>query len=921
VSLKLRRCLPVVAVAVAIAAADLLGALQPLDNWLTAERMRTASRPPTGDIVVIDIDTKSLTAIGTWPWPRTVHADLIDRLRALKAGEIALDIDFSAASTPAGDTALEEALERAGGSVILAAFKQKETAKGGKDALAYNRPIQRFADHAWIASFSVEPDNDGVVRRMVFGDTVDNVFVPSLPTMFSGQAGIAGNQFLVDFGVKARDIDRIPAIDVLDGTVQPGRVAGKKVIVGAAAVELRDYFQVPVYGTVSGALLEAVAADGLSQGRSMAQTGVTLMLLGLALITGLVAAGFGRVRWMLLVAALAVAAVAIEAAAAAVQTTWPIVVATGPWQAALVAFAVLVLIREIDVRRISLLMSWRRVRNTQTMLDRIVADNFAGVLVVDEDFRIHAASRAASAILGVSGDLVGSRSTEILPPVMAAAVAAAIARLRSDIWQETGLRETECRCGDGETRIIEYVVTPSRMEGRITEDGRRLADSLVACLTFSDVTERRRAEARLAYLARFDTLTGLANRNQFVERVEAAPPGECAVMLVGLDRFDRVNRTLGHAVGDGLLCAVAERVSELVTASDVLARVDGDKFAVLLCGSGATERANALADKLIARVGEPYAIDKNRMIASLSFGVVASGESRDADSLIKAAEIALDRAKARGGSDCVVFEAEMIAGQSARQMFELEMWEAFEQNEFEVLYQPQIDLHSGHIVGVEALLRWDHPERGSISPAEFIPVAETTGLIEPLGEWVLERATADVASWPAEIKLAVNVSAIQFVRGNLVTAVKRALAKSGLPARQLDLEITESLIMEEYAQAEAAMSEIRELGVGFALDDFGTGYSSLSYLQKFPIDKVKLDRSFIAGLPFDQESVAIVRAVSALAQSLGLRLNAEGIEQPEQVTFLRLLGCNEGQGYLYGVPMPASEMVEKLEARSQRRSA
>ncbi len=915
----IRRLLPVVFVAALAVPIQIAGGGRWLDDHLTTLRMQAVPRAPTGQMVIVDIDAKSLAAIGRWPWPRGIDAAIVDRLRELKAGEIAFDVDFSAASREEEDAAFEAALARAGDSVILAAFSQKATTTGA--GTVFNRPLERFARHAWLASVTVEPDADGTVRRMAYSDIIDDQPLPSMAAMFGGHTGAIGRDFLVDFSINADRIDRVSAIDLIIGNVAASRIAGKKVIVGASAVELRDFFFVPVYGTVSGATLQVLAAESIAQGRTLAQTGPLVTYVMLALILAAAAIIVGGARWTVIVGALAVSAVLLEAGATVVQARFALAPMTGVGQIALALLAVATMAREIDFRRILLLISRNQTSNTRTILDRVIADNFAGVLVVDEAGTIVAASRTAEQLLGAHDGLVGVKAVDRLPGEMTAALRDAIEDLKAGRWQEDGVHDLEHPLSGSERRIVDYVVTPSRMSGGFGIDGRKQNDSFIACLTFSDVTERRLAEARLAYLARFDTLTGLANRNQFVERVQHAPAGECAVILVGLDRFHRVNETLGYAVGDMLLSAVAKRIVTLLKAGDLLARLDGDKFAVLAVGADCERRARALATDLIARVGEAYDLGRHRLIAALSFGIVVAGDNRDAGELLKAADTALYRAKARGGNDWVVFDAQMAAGEGARQGLEVELWEAFERNQFEVRYQPQVDLRTSKIIAVEALLYWRHPARGLVSPSEFVPVAETIGLIGSLGEWVLERAAADVARWPVAVKLAVNVSAVQFMRGDLVGAVTRALRNSGLPARQLELEITESLFVEEHSRVEAAMAEIRELGVGFALDDFGTGYSSLAYLRKFPIDKVKLDRSFITGLPLDQEAVAIVRAVAALSQSLGIRLNAEGIEKQEQIAFLRLLGCDEGQGYLFGAPVPARQIIAKLSADSVRRPA
>jgi EAL domain-containing protein (putative c-di-GMP-specific phosphodiesterase class I) len=284
--------------------------------------------------------------------------------------------------------------------------------------------------------------------------------------------------------------------------------------------------------------------------------------------------------------------------------------------------------------------------------------------------------------------------------------------------------------------------------------------------------------------------------------------------------------------------------------------------------------------------------------------------------LMKDADTALYRAKAEGGNCYRLFEPSMDAALRGRQALELDCWDALEHDQFALVYQPQVDLTTGRITGVETLLRWNHPTRGPISPVEFIPVVEDTGMIEILGAWVLREACIEVAHWPGELKVAVNVSPIQFQRGDLVKTVEEALRVSNLPPERLDLEITESLFVTQNAAVTTAVNALRAMGVSFSLDDFGTGYSSLSYLRHFPVNKIKIDKSFVQGIPQDRQALAVIRAVSTLAQNLGIRMNAEGIEEEAQVHLLRMLGCNEGQGYFFSKPKPAADILKMVESES-----
>jgi diguanylate cyclase (GGDEF)-like protein len=413
---------------------------------------------------------------------------------------------------------------------------------------------------------------------------------------------------------------------------------------------------------------------------------------------------------------------------------------------------------------------------------------------------------------------------------------------------------------------------------------------------------------KIAHMARHDGLTDLPNRMWLRERLghalAAVHRGEqLAVLYLDLDHFKSVNDTLGHPIGDELLKAISGRLRHCVRETDVIARIGGDEFAIVRTSLRDSQEASALARRLGEVIRAPYDIEGHAVIVDTSVGIaIAPNDGVDPNELLKNADMALYGAKTDGRGTYRFFEPEMDARMKARRTLELALRGALERGEFELNYQPLLHLGRNRVSCCEALLRWRHPERGMISPAEFIPVAEETGLIGPLGEWVLRKACTDAAHWPDEVKVAVNLSPIQLMNRNLLPVVMNALAASGLPSRRLELEITEAVLLQNTDRTLTTLHQLRELGVGIAMDDFGTGYSSLSYLLRFPFDKIKIDRGFIAGLPDDHESVAIVRAVAGLASNLQIATAAEGVETQAQLETVRALGCTEMQGFLFSRP-------------------
>ncbi|HWA21337.1 MAG TPA: EAL domain-containing protein [Caulobacterales bacterium] len=435
-----------------------------------------------------------------------------------------------------------------------------------------------------------------------------------------------------------------------------------------------------------------------------------------------------------------------------------------------------------------------------------------------------------------------------------------------------------------------------------------------------DVTERRKAEARLAHMARHDALTNLPNRVYFREAVEEqlshlGPVGDgFALCLFDLDHFKAVNDTLGHSVGDLLLQAVATRVRKHLKTGDILARLGGDEFALIHAG-GDPMAIGELVDCIITDVSQPYDIDGHQVQIGVSVGVsIAPQDGDNPDRLLKNADLALYAAKAQGRGQFLFFDSAMDDALQSRRRLELDLRAALENGELCVFYQPLMNLSTKQPSGFEALVRWRHPQNGLISPAHFVPLAEDTGLIGPIGEMVLRQACKDAASWPIPAKVAVNLSPIQFRSCDVLATVMEALSETGLPPAHLELEITEALLLERDDKVLATLNGLRALGVGISMDDFGTGYSSLSYLRSFPFTKIKIDQSFVRDLRASADSKAIIRAILSLGENLGMSVLAEGIETEEDLAFLISEGCIEGQGYLFSPPRPMAELFPNVEA-------
>jgi len=541
--------------------------------------------------------------------------------------------------------------------------------------------------------------------------------------------------------------------------------------------------------------------------------------------------------------------------------------------------------------------------------DAALTNMSQGLGMFDAEGKLVISNMRFSEILGIPPDEIAPGMT--VPDIMQRAAnfgkagevdpEHTIALLREFVEGRKG-GSLDLRFGDGRTVTVSHRPMP---------DGGFVA-------TFEDITERLRAEERINHMARFDALTDLPNRATFYERLQEVlahlrRAESVSVLSLDLDHFKNVNDTLGHPIGDRLLQAAAERMRGCVRAEDIVARLGGDEFAVVQIPSADSPNISVLASRLIETVGAPYDLGGHQVVVGVSAGIaIAPNDGGQPDALMKNADLALYRAKADGGGTYRFFEKEMDARMQARRALELDLRRAVVAGEFEVYYQPIVDVKTGRITSCEALIRWHHPERGMIPPLEFVPVAEETGLIVPIGEWVLRQACSEAARWPRQVTIAVNLSPAQFRSRNLVQTVVDALQVSGLAPERLELEITELVLLEESDGAFAVLHQLRKLGIKIAMDDFGTGYSSLGYLRSFPFDKIKIDKSFIHDLPSKEDSVAIVRAVVGLSSSLGITTTAEGVETKDQLARLASEGCNEVQGFLFSPPRPAAEVEQML---------
>lgn len=875
-----------------------------LDGAMRDVRFSLTNRPATGEIILVEIDAEAVANTGVGVGTRGLYARAIEELFIRGARSVTLGISVSSREPDPGDAALVRTLQTHAGRVRTITTHRGES--GGDLTLAFPSPL--------FASIAPPVYIDAVMGRDRLKGTYDTTamhdgwVIESFATALTPSRDIRPDSFFVDYAIDYATVPRVTLSNLFDGNTAPEFFLDRDVVIGLASYAQISTQTVPRYGMLSTPAVELLAAESVRQDRMLRSMGG--MPVGIIIIAGTLVFAILRPSMTLRSALLGSAAYSgvLEFVALVLQVHSGLLLETAGIHVAQAGLIIAAFWHELEQKSQSLSKASRERDAMRSMLERVVADNFDGVVVIDRNKTIRAASRLAEDLVGPG--LVGKRLEEVLPAPFRHALERALDH--GDAMDAVG--ETAIAFKDVE-RVIEFVVTLSDIDAD-ESTGR------VACLTFRDVTERRHDEERMSYLAQHDPLTGAASRARFLDEVgkQLIKPADrfrgVGVFLIGLSRLKTINDTLGHAHGDALLKQVVSRLDLLGPIS--VARLEGNAFAVLRQGLTTTEDGRAFADQLIETISRPYHLDGHQAIIGARVGMSDSDLSGSSpEAIVTHASLALSIASDQQGNCAVTFSKDMDARIKTKQDMEIALRAALSNNEFTVHYQPQVDLETGEIIGVEALTRWTHPLLGTVSPAEFIPAAEETGLILELGRWVLDTACAEVATWDKPVRLSVNVSPLQFDYGDIVGDVEAALAASGLAPNRLQVEITESLLVTETSRAATKLLALREIGVGVALDDFGTGYSSLSYLGRLPIDTIKIDQSFIRGLPQDAEASAIVRTVLMLSESLGKNVVAEGIETQDQAWLLRLAGCKIGQGYYFARPAPAAQIVALLSGAEQ----
>jgi diguanylate cyclase (GGDEF)-like protein/PAS domain S-box-containing protein len=906
----LKRILPHLVVVCALVALLLIGVPAALRNLLVDLRSGLFPRQATGNVVIVAIDSPSIEAVGVWPWPRQLHAKLIENLAGAGVSGIAFDVDFSTPSTPESDQALSKALQHAGGSVVLPSFEQLVESNNLK-SIYLNRPLPSFAGHSWSGVVNVSADTDGVIRRYPYGEWVRGEFLPSMGAVLAGKYEHTKAPLWIDFSIQADSIPVVSYKDVLHADpALLARLRDKTVIVGGTALELGDRLSVPRGQIISGALVQALAVESILQERALLPSSKLVNFGGPALVILTMLLLWRRASALIRVTILVGLALAVETTAVLLQAKTALMLDTSLICIAVVAYLAVIALDEIDFRDLLGLIAERRFQ-------RIAMSLGDGLVCADKNGLITVWNPTATAIFGYESDqMIGSPLNKICKSTDDRSVAESfsVLDLPRDLLNAPGgkLLEMYGRRKNGELFPIEACFS-----------GWQGTDGFNYGVVFRDISERQREAARIRYLAEHDELTGFANRRMLVAHLSekfstaASDADQLALLVIGVDKFQFIIDMLGHTYSNHVICEVANRLNTFSGAASMLARLDGDEFGLVVECPDAVIRAEELAERICRAFSEtPLSVETRQQPVTVSIGLaVFPRDCSSADDLLGNAHLALYRAKASRRGRHIVFERSIRAELEMRTRLEAELARALKHNEFELYYQPKVSLEDDSLIGAEALIRWRHPERGLLAPGEFIHVAKTCPVSDPLALWVMQTACRQARLWQEkgfDLSIAVNLAPSQLQSNDLVITIENILKETGCSPSRLELEVTEDILIIDDQKAVDIFRRIKDLGVRILLDDFGTGYASLSYLKKFPISGLKIDKSFVCQLHMEIDNAAIVSSTIGLSTLLGLSVIAEGIEDRDTADLLARMGCKQGQGYFFGRPMPAAEFEEKF---------
>ena len=911
-SFRLRLTLGVVLLSILLI--DMNTGFRSIENSFTAFRSAITARNASKQIVYIGIDKASIDQIGVWPWPRSIYGAAIQRLLEAEVGEIFFDIDFSTPSTKEEDRKFADALILAGEGVILPVFLQYHSADHNSNRLVLSKPIREFEDISWPAAVNVLADADGLVRSIPASIKHSGEEIPSAVLLLAGESQNSRRDINIDFSISPKSVPTYSFAKLLSHEIPNAALKNKTIVIGAEALELKDNVTVPNHGLITGPMLQILAAETLIQDRNLKTfdfTNSAMLYIGLfVLIQLLFSLGAIRAR----ITSLFAVAICGEVASFYLLKEYAYILNTIPILLICVFGLFVCLFDEIDLKSWMLKIVRLDVTRLNNIFERVINDSNDGFLIVTQSGKTLVANQNFRNVFGLKDDLDLNEIPSRLPKT----IKESLSKFLNSNSQESCNSPTKTTLKltiGGQEKFVSVGFSSTKIPSpnpSVDENTR------VFTITASDVTEESVYKKKIEHAARYDLLTGAELRAEFLENVgrdlKISRTKNVRIFVFAIARFREINQLLGSDVGDELISRVAKRLRNITPRVAGVARLDGANLAIRMDPRDQDTGYISFIEHLLQELRRPYRVLDQLVSVDFFVGTADRRKSgaKTSRELLSDAEMALQQSRMSGVGVVVDTDPELRNRQKRARKIERELDLALETNQIQVLYQPQVKAECGTICGAEALVRWEHPKLGTISPVEFVPIAEANGDISKLGYQVLLRACRDALNWPDHIKVSVNVSPIQLAQSDFFDQVLEVLEISGLKQQRLELEITETSLLDFNEKIFEQLNLLNRSGISIAIDDFGIGYSSFEYLVDFEFDKIKLDRKFIKNIIEDPASQKILRAIKVLSDGLGVKLLCEGVSTEHEYSAVMEVGCDEIQGYHFGRPMVVADMNSML---------
>ncbi len=923
ISTRLEKILTFSALTITLYIAQLSMDLSRYDHQVLIDRFEQVDKAASQELVILEIDDQSIKHFNTWPWPRSIYAQLLKQLQPLEPKMLVFDIDFSSPSIATQDREFAAQLAKTTFPVVLASFIAGTTEqRNGQLSFNENKPIQQLAKHVELASANALVDQSGLVFKYI---TFAENGRPTIANLLANRADMQLEPLIIDFSINPYSIPRISFKDIITGNFSPQQLAHKKLLLGSTSIELGDMYALPKYGRLPGVYIHALGFETLIRDKQFSQIN-NINIIVIALLVMFISTCFYNKKKLLLgLLPNLLMLLVIYLSSVVLHHYFQLILPTSLLLIAVIICLITQIALNVHYRTMALI----RERNTnnfhKALIDQMIKDSANGILITDHTGVILVANLKAKAMFCLNDELINAKckifdyveNSELL-----------FNRINSSNVvdkSKTDFIEMYMKNPTGQSFHIELLINKtdfmrSNRHGR-KEQAHQIYDFMVTDITekMRIIAEKNQSEVALIDLKYNDPLTKLPNKYSFDQQLNTLWETKqlyqrSSLMLINLDSIQEIKQIYGLIAADSATCQVARELKQLIGERGSVCRFSDTVFALLYADLGAQERKVQLdyMRQAYFLFSKPLDLQGQEILMSVSIGMaIAAEHGASVEIFVNNAAAALDYVKSNNTLDYFIYEEDLANKIRRKSEVKQELVRAIKDREFVLFYQPQHAISDDRLLGFESLIRWQDPNKGLRFPDDFIPIAEECGLINQIGEIVLELGCRDAAAWPGDLTVAINVSPSQFEGPDMAKLCVKYLKESGLAAHRLELEITESMMMDDIDYVCETLGKVQKLGVKIAMDDFGTGYSSLQYMTKLPFDKIKIDRSFTMNIGKTPQDDALVSSIVALGHSADKIVLAEGIEEQNMLGLLKSVGCEIGQGYFYSKPMPLKD-VHKL---------